>query len=90
MPVKNTLAKKTKKPAEPVIANESDDSEDDAPVLPTKIKMPVDLEDADSSVPLVEDKADGDPLLADQEIDDMTDDSGIEDEIDPFGDKWEA
>ena len=83
MPVKNTASKKAK-------VKKIDESESSEEVAPTAVKsrMPIDFD----SIPMLEEKAEvADPLLAEEEVDELSiDDDGLEDEIDPFGDKWEA
>lgn len=89
MPVKNTPSKKIK-PGR--AASRTTRTEDDiaVPISATKSRSPLELDEHDT-LTHIDEKPEADPLLPEEESDEFsTDDMGIEDEIDPFGDKWEA
>jgi hypothetical protein len=89
MPVKSTLKKtKVKKVATAPKKNDEEDEVAESIPVPGKVKVPIEIDEPDTA-PIIDEKAEEDPLVAEVE-DELADDSGIEDELDPFGDKWEA
>lgn len=87
MPVKHAPTKKAKE-KKPELEDQMDrDEEKDPPVTP-KARMPIDFDMADPLFP--EDKPESDPLLSEEEDESLgTDDTGLEEELDPFSDKYE-
>ncbi len=90
MAVKSAQAKSLKsKKREEVIGIPESLEEEALPV--SKIKAPIEvIEEEEEVLPLpLEDKAD--PLAVEEETDEFAgDEMGLDEEIDPFGDKWES
>lgn len=92
MPVKSALAKKikSKRTAVKAAPQEASNEEEMMPVISPKAKMPIDIDEPEP-VSVLDEKPETDPLAPDEETDEFaSDDMGLEEEIDPFGDKWEA
>ena len=88
---KTVSAKKKNKPAKPV--NEIDTEADETEAAPIEnIKKIKEVDITEDVIGVVEEKAEVDPLMGDEESEDsIGEDSGLdEEEIDPFGDKWEV
>ncbi len=84
---KNISAKKNTKHTEPEPSEESNSPA----ILPVgKIKSALEVDIPDDVIGVIEEKAEVDPLLAEEETDEAAEDSLDDDEVNPFGDKWEV
>ena len=84
---KNISAKKNTKHTEPEPAEESNGPA----ILPVgKIKSALEVDIPDDVIGVIEEKVEVDPLLAEEETDEAAEDSLDDDEVNPFGDKWEV
>lgn len=94
MPVKNTHAKKTraKKITPPVRQQDHNEEEkEDVPqAVPVKARVAIEIDLHDPLVP--EERTDEpDPLAPEEETEELeSEESGLEEELDPFGDKYEG
>lgn len=60
------------------------------PAPSNRNRMPLEIEDHDR-LAVLDEKTEGDPLAPETDAEEFgTDDTGIEEEVDPFGDKWEG
>ena len=74
---------KTKPPVE--------DNEEEVSVPVSKIKKVVEVDIQEDVGIIVEEKPEVDPLLGDEEADELSSEESLdEEEINPFGDKWEV
>ena len=93
MPVKSAHPRKIKikkAPAQKSAGDHGHDEEEAAPIIPLKSKMPVELDESETVITL-EEKGEDELQGTDEESDELgLDDSGLEEELDPFNDKWEA
>jgi hypothetical protein len=89
MPVKSTHPKKIKM-KKPAVKEPGNEEEMVISPLAQKAKMPIELDEPES-ISVLDEKPETDPLAPEEESDEFAaEDVGLEDEIDPFGDKWEA
>lgn len=66
--------------------------EDVSSIIPTKSKIPLEIEDPDVAHPIiVEEKIEEDPLVKEENSDELESEEATldEEELNPFGDKWE-
>lgn len=93
MPVKNAPSRRIKfkkAPAPKSVAPKIHDEDEVAPVVILKTKMPIELDEPEVAI-AVEEKTEDELLNAEEETDELgLDDAGLEEELDPFNDKWEA
>ncbi|MFA6315500.1 MAG: hypothetical protein WC648_04000 [Candidatus Paceibacterota bacterium] len=87
MPLKSTQTK-TMRSKKPVTKELVAEEEIISPTL-SKSKAPIELDEPES-LSILDEKPETDPLATEDEADESAEEAGIEDEIDPFGDKWEA
>lgn len=86
----HTKQSRSIKKTKPITKDQTEETEEVvAPV--SKISKAVEVDIQDDVIGIVEEKPEIDPLLADDESDDSaTEEAGLDDEeINPFGDKWE-
>lgn len=70
------------------VPTETNEVEESVPVSP-KSKIPIEIpEEEEAPLLPLEDKAD--PLAVEDDSEESADDIGLDEEIDPFGDKWES
>ena len=86
MPVKNTRHKKISKATKAPVT----EADEIVPVIPIKGKLPiVELDDHEGVA--LDEKPEDDPLATNEETEDAaSEEADLEEEIDPFGDKWEV
>ena len=81
-------AKKKVKHAEVDQTEETSDSE---PLPAGKIKKIAEVDIHEDVIGVIEEKVEVDPLLAEEETDETTAEEALDDdEVNPFGDKWEV
>jgi len=93
MPVKSVQTRKVKVKRTPVSKSGAGSSHDEeaVPIISVKTKMPVELDEPEVIGVVVEEKSEEDLIAAEEETDELgLDDAGLEEELDPFNDKWEA
>jgi hypothetical protein len=92
MPVKSAQSQRIKvgRSSPKTAPKTSLDQEEIAVPIPSKIKAPLDLDETEALV-IPEEKVEEDPLAAESESEEVgLDEAGMEEEIDPFNDKWEV
>ena len=79
--------KKTK-----LVSKVSDEEVDEVVAPASKISKVVEVDIQDDVIGIVEEKPEADPLLAEEDVEDAaSEESALDDEeINPFGDKWEV
>ncbi|GEM_PF-3174939 len=93
MPVKSLQSKKAK--AKHAVARSTNtpeqiDPEETLVAIPLKSKIPLEIEETDVVVGLDEKPEEEAPVVEEESEELGLDDAGMEEEIDPFNDKWEA
>ncbi|MEA2715050.1 MAG: hypothetical protein QOG91_78 [Candidatus Parcubacteria bacterium] len=90
MTVNNTHSKKFSSKKIPTQASQATSSADYAvPVRASRLALPIEIEEQDR-IAALDEKTEEDPLAPESDLEELgVDDTGIEEEIDPFGDKWE-
>jgi hypothetical protein len=93
MPVKSVQSQRVKVKRAPVEKSEPHkphDEEETIPDISIKAKVPLELDEPEP-VAVLEEKTEDELITAEEETDELgLDDSGLEEELDPFNDKWEA
>ena len=94
MPVKSAHTKKTKvkiSSPRPKAKNDPVDPEEAIAAIPLKSKIPLEIDEPEAVIGLDEKPAEEDVLVTEEEAEELgLDETGMEEELDPFNDKWEA